>query len=747
MIHGRRVFVLRKILIAILFFLVTFCACENNSDNRIEAEKTHLDEDWPFSHTIVDSSPPATYRVNDIFSGDVNGDGLVDIITTGRGAGDDAYQMVWYKNPSWKRFGIYKGDYKYGNCADIDNDGDLDIVANTFWFENLGDPEGLKWAKHPLPLKEMPDLVMIGDLNHDSWQDLVITSKHSLFVLMNNLSEKKPWQISKVAENKEKRTGGDLGDIDMDGDVDILWGNAWFANPMNTSTNIWQRNLIDSEWPSEARGVIADVNKDGKIDIVLSGEESDVGVSWYETTTNNSSGNWNKHVVVDQGYQGVHSLSVNDFDLDGDMDIFAAEMHTGQDPDKVAIFENLDATASSWKEHIISTSGSHNAKSIDLNSDGYPDIIGKNYQKGETPLRIDAWLNPKAKPSPVMALWPYHIIDENRPWKSIFIDSADINGDSLVDIITGAWWYQNPGDISKQWERHQISNRLNNMAVIYDFDGDGDKDILGTIDKLKSNQFVWAENDGGGNFTEHFSIDAGTGDFLQGARIIPLGKDGNVGVVLSWHNRSSTQLLHIPHDPTQHWELKKISSYTNGEQIAIGDLDRDGDMDIHLGRAWLMTEENSWKVINSLEIQDKNADPDRVELADINNNGLLDVIIGCEHSKRLLWGQAPANPIDKWQENVISNLILAMSLDKGDIDNDGDIDIVAGEHNVKDPEKGRVLLFINQDHGHNWKAVIIGNGMEHHDGTRFVDIDSDGDLDVISIGWTHKKVIIYENIS
>ena len=40
---------------------------------------------------------------------------------------------------------------------------------------------------------------------------------------------------------------------------------------------------------------------------------------------------------------------------------------------------------------------------------------------------------------------------------------------------------------------------------------------------------------------------------------------------------------------------------------------------------------------------------------------------------------------------------------------------------------------------------MIGRGDEHHDGAVPVDIDGDGDTDVVSIGWTHSDVLVYEN--
>lgn len=37
-------------------------------------------------------------------------------------------------------------------------------------------------------------------------------------------------------------------------------------------------------------------------------------------------------------------------------------------------------------------------------------------------------------------------------------------------------------------------------------------------------------------------------------------------------------------------------------------------------------------------------------------------------------------------------------------------------------------------------------GDEHHDGAIVTDIDDDGDLDIISIGWSHGRVLLYENL-
>ena len=739
-----------------ILVLITACLLGTSpADGVGDAHSEACAARWSFEHVVIDESPLATYRINDIQIGDINGDNLPDIWTSGRGGGGDAYQMVWYKNPDWTRYEVAKGDYKYGNLGDLDGDGDLDVVAGqdndsmVYWFENTGNPEQRDWAKYYLGVGGKPDLFHVEDVDEDGRLDVVYTYKNKLEWAKNPLNPKNTWPTYTIWSGGT-RTGGALADIDQDGDLDVLYGNAWFENPLPggdpTQGSQWSMQIIDPNWPTEARGAVADLNGDGRPDVVLSSEESSEGVAWYIAPANLETGTWTRQEVVSSGYEGVHSLALADFDQDGDLDIFVAEMHTGTDPDKVTVFENVDITSNTWVEHTFATFGSHNAKIGDLDRDGYPEIVGKNFEAGAIPLQVDMWENQVADSALSVNQWQRHVIDSDRPWRAVFVDGGDVNGDGLPDIVTGGWWYQNPGSPGGKWTRHTIGGELYNMAVVHDLDRDGDLDILGTKGKVNSNVFLWAQNNGSGSFTLNTNLPNANGDFLQGARAAQIIAGGNVEVVLSWHNRTSTQMFQVPSPATAPWSWDVLSSTTNGEQMAIGDIDDDGDLDIHLGSEWLRNDGGTWTTFNAFNMGNPEADPDRIELADINGDGDLDVVIGAEHANRVVWAEAPSNPEDAWMEHVVSTDILAMSLDVADVDQDGDIDIVVGEHNTNnDPTVGRVILYRSEDNGSFWSTCEIDSGLEHHDGTQFIDIDNDGDLDILSIGWYHNRVVLYEN--
>ena len=134
-----------------------------------------------------------------------------------------------------------------------------------------------------------------------------------------------------------------------------------------------------------------------------------------------------------------------------------------------------------------------------------------------------------------------------------------------------------------------------------------------------------------------------------------------------------------------------------------------------------------------------------MKLADIDGDGDLDVIIGVEFADHLLWGENNGSG-GGWTSRTIATDFDYFSVDVADLDVDGDVDVVGGAHQGN----GVVSIYANNGSGTAWTTHVVDSGhaqVDHHDGTQVVDMDLDGDLDVISIGWTKQSLVIYENLA
>ena len=360
--------------------------------------------------------------------------------------------------------------------------------------------------------------------------------------------------------------------------------------------------------------------------------------------------------------------------------------------------------------------------------------------------------------------WTTHEIDSELPFRSIYIlPHHDLDGDGLKDIVTGAWWYKNPGTAGGNWVRRTIGAPFNNVAFVYDFDGDNDMDLLGTEGDYTGSDLIWAENDGNGNFTIRTNIPAGTNTytepFLAGIAGGVFSNGGPFQMALNWNGSDQTgdpmQLLTPTANPASGtWTIETLSNDALGEDVKAVDIDGDGDLDLFQSENWLRNDLSTgggWTTIPTGISY--STTPDRVQMADFDKDGNVDAVIGQlglggGDKFEFAWWKAPDNPENPWTKQVLANDIEgSLSVYVQDIDFDGDDDIVVGEW--RGPE--RLIAFENDlCNTGSWIRHVIdggGQGFDHHDGAQVTDIDNDGDFDVVSIGWDNITPRIFENLS
>ncbi|MBN2289834.1 MAG: VCBS repeat-containing protein [Candidatus Glassbacteria bacterium] len=727
-----------------------------------------------FTHLVVDETPlqEGWGGMDDCNVVDFDGDGDLDIWFSGntdlKPGSREAYLIEWYRNPgrpdaAWERLKIHPGNYLGATVGDVDGDGDRDIISGRdygtgrfVWLENTGDFQQ-DWPEHSIreDMPFHPDEVHTGDLNRDGRIDIVTaTFRTHLFFLPGPKDPRQgPWDLHLVASSEEEHGGAALADLDRDGDRDIVWGNAWYENPGDPAQTPWTRHVIDPGWTTGTKVAVGDLTHDSRMEIVLSGEESSDGIAWYRAPEDPGEAAWTRYLINGQ-YQKVHSLQLADFDLDGDLDLLAAEMHHTEGQHRVTVFECLDIQRNLWKENVVAVTGSHNAKVGDVNGDGLPDVVGKNWG-GD--LKAEIWLNATPAASRLtMNNWTYIQADSGRAkwgdfnqpeWMKYFgLAMGDLTGDGCEDIVSGRYFYRSPGGgLTGTWQRADFGFNVDGNLIV-DVDGDEFADVIGEalpdvfwLEAGDSQCSTWkARKIGSVPATEHVNG--------QGYRVAQLIPGGRPEIILAGgEDANEIYFFEIPEKPDSgDWPRTLITAEATDEGIGLGDMDGDGDLDLCSGDVcgggknvawWANPGDGSgdWKkyVIGTCYNW-----PDRMEAADINGDGRPDIILSEEwvlDGCHVFWYEQPdAGPCRPgWTRHLITEQYTTNSLDVADVDRDGDIDIITAEHRGTE----KLAIWENLDRGRAWVEHVISCSRESHLGAQTADLDNDGDLDLVSIAW------------
>jgi hypothetical protein len=694
--------------------------------------------------------------------GDIDGDGLLDVAVAGLGG---AEPLVWYRYPDWQRTVIAPSAQEfsnYGVIADVDRDGDNDIVvpdgtvapSNLFWFESPGGAaasDGGQWVAHAIGDTETwcKD-VAVADYDGDGLMDVsarAVGTSRSVKIFFRQPGGGWSRQVLSPVNAGTEGMWGD--DVDGDGDPDLVMSGAWLENPGGAAARTpaaWNEYLIGSA-PGDFKAFVADLTRDGRREVLFSNSEGAGEVSYWSTSQPRG-GVWSK-TVVDPAAAAVHTLWAADVDRDGDRDIVAASM----DGDELVVYDNSDGQGGAWEKQVIDAASAnlHNAQIGDLGRDGDLDVFGAGFTGQQPPATV--WLN-QLDPRASLDDWTY--IEVSATHHQVFgLAFADVDGDTRVDILSGRYWYRNPGgDLTGAWSQTalpQLEGEDADALLVTNVDGDLDLDVIamsgvgGKVYWLERNPgppATWAVTLVGNVGTSNHGISA------QGYRAADLEHGGREEIII---NADPCYYFRVPASPAAgNWPRVEVipPGLTADEEIAVGDIDRDGWLDLVATNGdtgevrWFENPGGggTWTGHLLATLPDI-VFLDRLEVGDLDGDGRLDVVVseenGASAGAETWWLRQPPDPTSAdWAASLIASQGSTNSMRVADLDGDGDLDVVTGEH------KGSLAVVAWENDGSgSFAAHPVDTGHESHFGTRPFDLDRDGDLDLVSLAWDAPQLL------
>ena len=393
-----------------------------------------------------------------------------------------------------------------------------------------------------------------------------------------------------------------------------------------------------------------------------------------------------------------------------------------------------------------------------------PDRVRVTLQKGANSLMLKVTQNNlpwgvivrlKEVKMPKLALgegFRLHTINADSRFEAAGV--LDVNRDGKLDILSGGFWYEAP-----DWKRHFVREIKEEGNYFYDFanlpmdvDGDGWMDTAGAA--WHNKMVYWVRNPGKTDQPwQLFEVD--TPGNMETAMSYDINGDGQPDVLPNIMSEAAWYEFHRDASAPQgvRWEKHPLPQEAAGHGIGAGDVNKDGRCDVVTPKGWLeQTADGGWTWRPEFELGYASIP---ILVHDVDGDGDADLVWGLAHNYGVYWmEQTNVNGQRTWDKYLIDEswsqphfLLMAH------LNNDGRADLVTGKryhaHNGHDPGGNDPLCayYYTFDPGtKKWTRHLMHEGGTVGLGinTAAVDIDGDGDVDVVAPG--KSGLYLFENM-
>lgn len=781
-------------------------------------------------------------------TGDVDGDGDLDLVIASSIASSFVLSNVSVRlNNGTGSFssgpevvvGAAVSSLKLG---DVDADGDLDLVTGSASSVSvrLNNGRGVFAGGQDISLNGAGDVVRLGDMDGDGDLDLVASDGVHFNAGSGTFSS--PTIAAGSAANLA------LGDVDNDGDLDVVNTLLGASGLGSVELSVQLNNGAGGLSPGQVvlvgvgtsgEGVLGDIDQDGDLDLL--------GIAEF---TNTVSVRFNDGHGTFSGGQQVpvssrpEDLEVSDVDGDGDLDFLVADF-TGL----VSVRLNNGAGVFGSGQEVALAGNPYTLTTGDVNGDGAPDLLVARSGRASSvsirlnqpttiPLAITALApmrNSVAAPrtGPVAVTFSQALSASPGTLAALKVFSAQAGGQKAGAVtVSGNTLSLTPAAAFKPGETVfvtvtaavQASNGLNTgtghvyqftaatsraQGAIYypGFYGGADLAAGATNAGVVVAGVVTGDVDGDQDLdlvsAKGVQLNNGAAGFAPGATISSSGTprslslgdvdgDGDLDVVIAANTGvgvvqvrlnngrgsfSGTRQVSVGFDPaavaladvdadgdldllTANYSSNSVSvrlndgqgSFGGGSEVAVGeqpvslvvgDVDNDGDLDLltpsFSGTTVSLRLNSGTGTFSGSQEVGVGFNPHSVVLGDIDGDGDLDLLATNYNdytpnyagrstlSVRLNTGSGTFTGTQNQQ--IASRGTVSAVL--GDIDADGDLDLAVASENNYGVDNGTVDVYLNTNRGtfSHWQNVSVGSGVGS---IAFGDLDDDGDVDLIT---------------